>query len=149
MSLVETMVALLILAVAGAAVIALTLQILAVGNTAKLRGQGVAYAEEALEQARSFYQVNKWARLSEKRSYSYADGSFSALSTGCPAPCPSYCAAPCPSGAVTGDQIAATTLYRCVQVSGAGSQVQVRAVVNWLDRGVCRGTEANTYFYNY
>ena len=62
-SLIEIMVALMILAVVGALIITLTLQILAATNSAKLRNKASSYAQQGLEQVRGYYQANGWASL--------------------------------------------------------------------------------------
>lgn len=143
-SLVETLVAVAILGVMGTAVITITLQILAANNTARLKNQGISYAEEALEQARNYYQANGYSGLTLLSGTNFRDGNFTSLATSCS---PSTCAA---SNSPTGNLISGTQFYRCVIIQfPVANQAKVQSITNWLDRGRCQQTEIDTYFANY
>ena len=88
MSLVEAIVALLILAVMGSSITLLLVQISSANNTAKLRNQASSYVDQALEKVRSFDQKNGWVNLSLKGSSSgicYVDGTLVSVGSCIPA----------------------------------------------------------------
>ncbi len=142
-SLIETVIALLILSVIGVAIVGLTIQIGAASTSASLRSQAASYAEQALEQARGYYQANRFQSTLAKvcAGGCYADGYLSSCGAA---------AASCVSSCTTGYAIAATPFYRSVQVSQVSSaQIRVSAKVAWMDRSKCQTIALDTYFYNY
>lgn len=152
-SLVETMVAFLILSAIGVAVIRLTIQILALNTTAKLNNQGTSYAEEAVEQGRNFYQTSGYPALAALAPVSpayYSDGTFSPgkIIIVPPGRCN---ITDCPQlNTTTGVQIGTTGFFRCVILNPPSSgTMKTQVVVSWLDRSVCKQTELDTYFSRY
>ncbi|MBI3559112.1 prepilin-type N-terminal cleavage/methylation domain-containing protein [Candidatus Gottesmanbacteria bacterium] len=128
-TIIETMIALFILALMGGAIITLTLQILAANNSAKIKNQKVALVQKLLEEVRGFYQNNSWLTLSQKNSAScYFDTNW--ITNAC---------ADCSTN----------TIGQSIQVTTNASQVTVTATVTWSDRGQCRQTSETTYYYNY
>lgn len=147
-SIVEAMVALMVLAIVSSAVVLLTLSVLALNNSAKLKNQATAYAEQALEQVRGYYKTNGWSSLAQKGSGGgrcYVD-----IASWLQPPNNPACDTSCTNNdlLVTGG-----IFYRYVFVTTTSSQVKVTAVVSWLDHGICTGasksTVVDTYFYNY
>lgn len=131
-TIIETMIALFILALMGGAIISLTLQILAANNSAKLKNQKVALVQKLLEEVRGFYQNNSWLILSQKGTTSgNCYGDINLLNSGTTTACGLGCA---------GQEIKIETNL---------SQVKVTANVTWSDRGQCRQTSETTYYYNY
>ena len=128
-TIIETMIALFILALMGGAIISLTLQILAANNSAKIKNQKVALVQQLLEQVRGFYQNNSWLTLSQKNS------------AGC------YVDATWASGSCV--SCSTNTIGQSILVTTNASQVTVTATVTWSDRGQCRQTSETTYYYNY
>lgn len=129
-TIIETMIALFILALMGGAIISLTLQILAANNSAKLKNQKVALVQQLLEQVRGFYQSSSWLGLSQKGSgggICYSD--VTSWTNGACISCP--------------------TIGQSVQIKNNGSQVTATATVTWSDRGNCLQTSETTYYYNY
>lgn len=144
MSLIETMIALLVLSVIGTAVGAIITQAAAANNTARMRHQAIASSEEGLEQTRNFYQINGWIGLAGKGNSTgicYGNGQL-ITTTGCilPPPDTSGCGA---DGAVLGNH------RRSVKIITSGNQVKVSSVVSWQDKQQCSKTVAETYFFNY
>lgn len=121
------MIALFILSLMGGAIISLTLQILAVNNSAKLRTQKVFLAQQLLEQVRNFYQSNNWFTLSQK-SGCWSDGNLNSGVT---------CGLACPAA---GQEL---------KVVNNPPQVTITALVTWQDRDQCRQISETTYYYNY
>lgn len=147
---VETLVALLILVVIGAAVTSLVLTAVSTNDAAKRKNQGSVLAEEGLEQVRAYFQTNGFLQLyNQADNKCYPDGTSLANSFAvCPAdPAAIQLVSPnCLSGAATSDG----SFYRSVWLTRAGSnQVKARSVVTWEDRGMCRYTEVGTYFFFY
>lgn len=144
-SLIETLIALLILALMGAAITAISLQVTAVNNAAKLQNQATIYAEEALEQARAYRQANGWVALAEKGTpagcYYYTGTVFN--STSCISD-PINC-----TGSMGQLVPGSTVHYRAVRFSTSGDRVTSESTVIWREKSACRKVTASTYFFNY
>lgn len=155
-SLVEAMVALMILSFISGAVVLMTLQVISVTNSSRLKNQATSFAEEILEQVHSYQLSNGWALLSTKGTYNNAPKTrcFSTVSNSAWTeidPCPSDCA---------GTLISGTGFYRYVSintptvVSPNPAYVTAKAVVTWNDK-TCNGptfcckAQVDTSFYNY
>ena len=120
MSLIETMIALTILVVIITAVTSLMVQINSLSNSTRLKSGAVSLAQSSLEQVRGYYQQNGWAGLSGK------------------APCFSTCPE-------TIDQ----TYSRSILITVNGNQITVQSYIYWIEKGVSKTVESDTYFYNY
>lgn len=137
-TLIETMIAVFILSLTGTLIVALTLQILTITNSAKLRNQAVTFAQRGLEASRSYYQQYAWLDLSTK---------------GNPATCydpngnwaVSLCADDCNDTLVSDS----TFHHGYIKLTTTGSKIEVKSSVSWLDRGNCRNLNFVTYYYNY
>ncbi len=143
-SLIETMIALLVLSMAGAVIILLTIQILAANNNAKLRNRAAVLAEQSIEQVRDYYQNNKYASLAGNGSLAgrcYRDGTLvgeiPCTPTGYLSCYPTSCVA------------VETFFRRQVKLVNEGSRVKATVVIWWLDKGDQRDVTLETYFYNY
>ncbi|MBI4099758.1 prepilin-type N-terminal cleavage/methylation domain-containing protein [Candidatus Microgenomates bacterium] len=139
-SLVEAMVALMILAIVSAAVIMMTLQVLALNTSAKLKNQSTTYAEQMIEQVRDYYANSGWGGLAAVarpggQCYLNVPSWQAAVNNPC---------TPCVDGAITG-----TNFYRFVTLTSSSNSVMVAAKVCWLERGQTKTTEVDTYFYNF
>lgn len=140
-SLIETMVALMILAAISTAIISLTLQILAINYSAKLKNQATNRAEQNLETVRNFYQNSGgYPALSQ-----IADDSCRKPDLSGSSPCDiSDCTA---TGAT---QIETTPFFAFTKIyTPLSSLIRVDSVVLWSDRGNCRNTTSTTYFSTY
>lgn len=146
-SLIETVVALMILGVIGGALLFLIAQVTATVNSANFKNQATTYAEEAVEQVRDFRNVNGFNGLVTAAGIcggQYDDGQLvncvtSASCTACP-------------GGLTGCLIATATNYsfcRRVQLTQNGSQVHVQSFVGWLEKGVTKNVQVDSYLYQY
>ncbi len=137
-TLIETMVAFLILSLTGTAIVTLTLQVFTVTNSAKLRNQAVAFTERGLELTRNYYQAYGWVELSLKGSPATcydANGSWAN----------SPCADDCHDTLVSGSAYH----HGYIKLITTGPRVEVKSGVSWLDRGVCKNLSLVTYYYNY
>lgn len=143
-SMIEVLVALTIMVIFGSAIISLTLTSISENTSAKLINQGVGFAEEGIEQSINQFQGLGFQRmldLSSTGGVCYPDGTLtSAIS------CPIN-----PPNCQFGQQISSSPFYRYVKVITSISQasIQVQSVVTWSERGICRPTEVDTYFYAY
>lgn len=137
-SMIETMVALSILVIIGTAIITLVLTMIAANTTAKLRNQGLGFAEEGMEQLRNYFQTNGYQALNSlSNSKCYSDGTLQNP------------VSPCPGTSCSTGQIAGSSFYRYVELTQPNGAVKAQSVVSWNDRGVCRSTEIDTNFYSY
>lgn len=137
-SLVEVVVALFVLGIIGGALVAISLQITSAANSARLKNEAVAYAQEAIEQARNVKDQG-WANLPTS-SGCYEDGTFSISLTG------NLMTDPCKSGSTNG---IGTPFSRLVYVTVVSNQVQVQSLVKWIEKGNMKTVEVDTYFYQY
>lgn len=142
-SLIEAMVALMILSVVSGAVVLMTLQILSLTYSSRLKNQSTTYAEEMIEKVRDAYQSYGYAAVSTRSSpsgtcYSSVDGNPM-----------SWSSVACPATDCSGAQISATNFYRYVNLKLVSSSVNVSSVVTWFDKVSCKREQVDTYFYNY
>lgn len=140
-TLIETLMALMLLGIVGAAIVGLTLQTFSLGNITRLRSQGTSYAEEAVEQVRDYSQSYGWKALSNKGSLAgkcYSDGQLGTLLGNCLVDC-------------TVNQVSgSTTHWRVVKVATDNtSKVTVTAMVAWKEKDICRPNTLTTNIYNY
>lgn len=137
-SLIEAMIAMLILAIMGTAIITFTIQIMSLNTSARLKNQGTITAEQSIERARNVFQQQKFSYFKNNHTagnYSSGDLTFQ-ISNCSPLDCQNN-----PPG---------DPYFSCVILSYPSSdQARVQSVVYWWDKGVCRGTEVDTYFTNY
>ncbi len=145
LSLVEALVALMILTIVSTGIVLMSLQILALSYSSKLKNQSVSFAEDMIEQVRNFYQVNSWGALSnygKNGTQCYINLSWNPPSAG-------SCVSDCSNNAllIPGQ----STFYRYLQLTTTGTtSILVSVVVTWKDRGVCKlPTRIDTYYYNY
>lgn len=143
-SLIETMVALMILAAISTAIISLTLQILAINYSAKLKNQATNYVEKNLETVRNFYQNSGgYPALYDKASN--AGTYYSPLDTTLNTNSASNDISDCTTG------ILISSPFRgYIKITRAATDlIQVDSVILWSDRGNCRNTTSTTYFSSY
>lgn len=137
-SLVETLVALLILSVMGAAIVAITLAVISVNNSAKHRNQAAALAEENLELVRSYYQSSDWESLDSRASGGgscYTNVTTWTAGSGCLTNC-----------SLT--NIPGTIFYRYARLISSGGSVKVESSVTWTERGKCNKIQVDTAFFD-
>lgn len=120
-SIVETTIALLILATIGGALLALNVQIQSAANSSKFKSVAESEAQKMLEQVRS------------KKN---AAGGISGLSNGC------FTDASLTTGCLPG-----TKTY--VNIADSNGGKQVKSVVGWMDKGKSYSLELDTYLYDY
>lgn len=152
-TLIETMVALVILGVIGVTLVRLMVTVESANNSARTRNQAINLSEQALEQVRGLVQTPGfgWGGLN-----TLAGG----LAFGTYSPCTAYangllnsCAGnSCQvkdssgvphAGTSTNNMCQSVIVFR--DISGVG----VRSLVGWTEKGQNLYTEADTNFYNY
>ena len=144
-SLIETLVAFLVLSLAGGAIIVLTIQVLATNNYAKLRNRATVIAEQSVEQVRNYYQVNRYSNLAGKGNATgncYADGGLATALSACTPATYNYCS---PLACSTVE----TFFRRQVRIINEGTRVKATIIIWWLERGVQKDVTIDAYFYNY
>lgn len=135
-SIVETMIALLILGTIGGALLALNAQIQSASNSANFRSKAEVQAQKMLEQVRD--QKNLGGGTAALKQGCWADGTFGPTSicntinggTALPSVGPKFWG------------------YVKVTNSGGGS-AYVQSVVIWLQKGKRYSTEVDSYLYDY
>lgn len=135
-SLVEAVIALMILGIIGAALTGLMLRITAATNSAKFKSEATNYAQQAIEQAKDAKNQN-WANLV---SGCYTDGTMGTSIGG-----GDLTHDPCMSGS----QIGTTPYRRLVFVTINSSQAKVQSVVKWREKNIAKSVEIDTFFYQY
>lgn len=137
-SMIETLVAMMILVIISSAIVAMILALVSANTSAKLRNQAVGYAEEGIEQVRNYFQANGWQSLNNQASNKcYTDGTLA-----------SQVACPASADCVTGP-IPSSVFFRYVWLTQGASQVKVQSIVSWRDRSVCLNSEVDTIFFSY
>lgn len=135
---IEALVAMVIFVIISSAVILLTLQIMSANYSARLKNQGTAYAEQLLEQVKDFSMTQGYADFPTTGCYvSVPD--FSGVS------CPPTCNEAVIVSAIRIDQ---TAFYRYVRFANMANSKKVTANVSWMDKGSCKSTVIDTYYYN-
>lgn len=131
-TLIEAMLALMILAVVSTVIISLSLQVTSLVNSTKLKNQKIALSQQMLEQVRGYYQQNGWAMLVTKAPSPtcYTDGTLTTVAVCDPTPLPSVQVKLTASGAPT-------------------NQIKADVTVNWTWKGQSQNVAASTYFYYY
>lgn len=136
-SMIETVVAIFVLAVIGGALMMMMVHVGTAANCAKLRNEAAKYAEEALEQARDYKQNNGWLNFEAKHVSCWSDGTLTT-----PSSCNSSSAEPITTSSTQG-------FRRFVQLLLTGGGIRVRSVVWWAQKCSPKDVEADTYFYQY
>lgn len=136
-SIIETVVALLILAAIGGALMALNVQIQSVANSAKFKNVAEVQAQKMIELARNKKNV----------------GGVSALGVGCfkedlDSVLASVETCDCEDLAVRSVDLE-KGFKTCVRISGTGAGRQIQAYVFWTEKSKERKTEVDTYLYDY
>ena len=144
MTMVETIVALGILAVVGATIVAILTVVLSLGTTAMLRNRAVGYGEANLERVRGYFQTYLWAGLADKAQGGscYGDGTLAGQLAGCPGTA-------VPPGCVLGQAISGTSFSGYVRLTRNGDSIFVQIFTGWPDKGTCENLEMDTYYFNY
>ncbi len=140
-SLIETMVAMAILASISVAIVSLVLSVLSLSSFAKLKNQAIGLSEEGVEQVRNYFQNNGFSQLNSlSNNKCYSDGTLQIPINPCPIDPPN-----CLQGVVTSNPLFNRSLF----LSQSSGSVKVRSIVTWIDRGACRYSELDTYFFSY
>ncbi len=152
-SLVEATVAIMVLMIVGSAIILLTLQVVSLTYSSRARNQATDYGKQMLEQIRNYYQSFGWVKLSQWGNSSgrcFVDVSTAAWSEVTPG---SICNNDVLNPGCSNSSLAlpgVTNFYRYVILKTQGNtSVLVSAVVTWSERGQCRITRTDTYFYSF
>lgn len=128
--LLEVIVALFILGTIGGALVVISLQVASVQNSAKLKNEAAAFAQEAIEQSRNV-KSQGWANLV---AGCFSDGTLTTPAVDC----------------TDGSPIGSTTFTRYVNVTApAANQIKVASVVKWMEKGKPQKVEVDTYYYHY
>lgn len=141
LSIVETVIALAILGIVGAAIIRIMLQVSTANNSSKLKNQAAIYAEEGLEQVRGNFLVPgngyQWIyQLAPATgTICYANGLNMTPTNS------TSCTPGTPLDGVFSRTIGLTRL--------AGTGVELKSIIYWSEKGVSKSTEAHTFFYEY
>lgn len=139
-SIVETVVAILILATIGGAITLLTVQVTEVNNCARLRNEAVKYAEEGLEEVRDFKTNNSWTLMQNKIGC-FPDGNLAARG---PTNCTGYAPGPPINGPGT------SGFNRFVQLQTINSaEIGATSTVSLSAKCTPRSVEVRSYFYDY
>ena len=144
-SLVEALVGLAILGITGAAIVSLIVQTMSLSNSNRLRNQAILYAQQGVEQARSFDQTYGWGVLAAKGNSSgvcYSDGTLVTTTT-CLIACGSA------AGSAIANPVYPADFRQSVKVTTASDQVSVISSVCWQEKSVWYKEDVDTYFYNY
>lgn len=146
-TLIETMVAVFILSLTGTLIVALTLQVVTITNSAKLRNQAVTFAERGLEASRSYYQTSGWLAMSSLGSASGTcydvNGNWSNAN------CDDTCKDVASGGSPSVNDSSFHFGYIKLTTDVAAGKIEVKSGVNWHDRDACKNLNLITYYYNY
>lgn len=150
-SMIEAVVAIAILAVVSSAIILVTLSILSLAFSSRLKNQAVTYSQQLLEQTRDFYQSSGWAALYGKarnnQTVCYVDAvSWSSPNQGV------SCDTLCQQSASSNLWIAGQSIfyrYLALSVPQPNQSVKVSAVTVWKEKGGCRNVQVDTYYFSY
>lgn len=139
LSLVETVIALLILTFVSTAILLLTIQILSLTNLAKQKNKATTYAEQILEQVRDYEVTSGFGSLKM--------GCYTDVVTNNWGQTPfATCLPDCSNANLFISP--ENKFYRYVTVTPSGTGVKVSAVVAWKDKNTCKNTIIDTYYYN-
>ncbi|MBI3887450.1 prepilin-type N-terminal cleavage/methylation domain-containing protein [Candidatus Microgenomates bacterium] len=139
MSLIESMLALMVLAVVVTTVTTLIVQIDALSNSTRMRTTAVLLAQDSLEQVRGYYQTNGWNALLNKSGNGsvtgcYTDGTLATI----PATC-----------ATQTDILTSPGYKRIVKLVLNGNQISAQIYIYWNDHNVSKSVESDSSFYSY
>lgn len=157
-SLVETLIAFMLVAVMGGAVVYILTQVVSVNKSADSKSQATFYANQGLEAVRNYYQQKLWLSLAGRdpiatdtnfTCYKVAniDGVVGFLGT----------AADCGVFDTTNPTAKNENLngsnffYRQmgVRTTSASGKVEVFSVVHWVEKGKVNMAKVDTVFFNY
>jgi type II secretory pathway pseudopilin PulG len=149
-SLIESLIAFMLLGVIGGAVVYILAQVVSVTKAADLKAQGASYANQGTEAVRDYYQVNRWLALSGRdpnggSATCYNNTSLSDPSSPCKADY-TACTGSLACESLTGG------FYRQISVLteiGTPSKVTVTVNVYWLEKGKKQSTKVDAVFFNY
>lgn len=151
-TLIETVLALAVLAVVTIAVVSLLTQIASVTNSAKQRSKAVSFMEQNLEKVRGYYQEKGWVGLATINSGPpacpngcYADGSL----VQCQSLIPGSPTCITDTSSCTNGYNVADNIYQDVVITPSADKVQVESFVAWMDKDKCQRVNTKTYYYNY
>lgn len=150
MTLIETMIALMLMSVFSVAIVTMIVQVLSNSASAQLQNQAIALAEKNLEQVRTFYQSNGYVILAKVNdacpSGCFLDGNLTCASVG--TSCIDGTASSCSSGRVIRTDPYVSQSIK-VSVDDISNRVAVDSWIAWTEKGTCRTNKVSTNFYNY
>ncbi len=148
MTMIEALVAMLIFVIISSAVILITLQIMSANYSARLKNQGTAYAEQLLEQTKDYSMSQGYAKFPTTGCYVSVPDLSSPQWVIVPgvSSCPPTCSEAVNVSAIRiADQ---TVFYRYIRFADVTNSKKVTANVSWMDKGSCKSTVIDTYYYN-
>lgn len=148
---IEAVVAIAILAVVSSAVILVTLQILSLTFSSRLKTQAVSYSQQLLEQTRDFYQSSGWAALYNKARSNQTTCYVDAVSWNSPnvgVSCDSLCLqSPSSNLWIPGQNV--FYRYLLLSVPQPNQSLKLSAVTVWKEKGGCKNIQVDTYYFSY
>lgn len=157
-SLVETLIAFMLLAVMGGAVVYILAQVTSLTKSADLKGQGTFFANQGIEAVRDYYQKNQWLALAGTDNSTdifftcYKTTDFTGISFTAPAVASGLPV--CGAFDITKSETiigSAATFYRQIGVrtTTASGKVEVSVVVYWTEKSRTVYSKVDSVFYNY
>ena len=132
----ETVIALMILAIIGGALMALNVQIQSVANSSRYKTAAEGYAEKMVEQVRG--KKNIGGGTTSLAVGNYSDGNLTPLPSGV-----------CATSNVAIPKISGTEFKQCVAISACGSGKKVSALVFWQEKSKINQTKVETCLYDF
>lgn len=156
-SLIETLIAFMLVGIMGGAVVYLLAQVVSVTRSADLKGQATSFANQGIEAVRDYYQTNQWLTLAGKDTittdsnftcYKSIDFSGAALLGTSTEP---VCGAFDSTKSETINGSGGGVFYRQVGVrtTPASAKAEVSVVVYFFDKGQQKNVKVGSIFYNY
>ncbi len=151
MTLIEAILALMILAIVATAIVGLLTQIMSLTNSARLRNMATGFVEQNLERVRGYYQTNLWVGLASKANSGacgcWSSGDLGSATCLAGADCLSSAISLCPAAGspVSG----APGMIQNVILTVTGPQIKVESFAAWQDKQLCEKVSSVTYYYNY
>jgi type II secretory pathway pseudopilin PulG len=149
-SLIESLIAFMLLGVIGGAVVYILAQVVSVTRSADLKGQATSYANQGIEAVRDYYQINRWLSLAGRDVNGGSATCYNTVGLVDPPP-------PCKT-----DYAGCSSSTACESLTGgfyrqfsvltdltAPSKVTVTVNVYWSEKGKKQSTKVDAAFYNY
>ncbi len=146
-SLIETLVAFMLVAIMGGAVVYILAQVVSVTKSAEQKSRATSYANQGVEAVRDYYQTNLWLSLSGRdasihptcyKSVSLVDAAVATCKFVFDSVNPTLYYESLAGG-----------FYRQISVLTVSPKVTVVTYVFWLEKGIAKMVKVEAAFYNY